>query len=409
MNHEDTRLNRRRSQRRRVMVPLALTAVCGLTLAACSSGDSGTASAAASSAAPEPCPEPSFASGPGGAAPSGAPADGMPSAPPGGAAGGLPVAKTIAPSDNSTSTVYTPSGPEITCGTTAVELTTDVTYATPTTADGEEIPLKLDIQTPDTSGDKPLVVYLTGGGFSSAQKSGNLNQRTWVAEQGYVVASIEYRTVTNGDATYKDAVADVKSAVRHLWANAEEYGIDPENVAVWGQSAGGYLAAMTGATNGDESFVSGDHLDQSSDVQGVVDQFGPSDLSRLAADFDTAMKDEYYTPGNNFARWVYGPGTDRSIEESTPEIEAANPASHISGETAPFIEMHGTEDHFVSPSQTIVVHEALRAEGIESTRYVLEGADHGDLSFTGDTDAAGAWNSEQTMGYILDFFDKHLS
>jgi acetyl esterase/lipase len=44
-------------------------------------------------------------------------------------------------------------------------------------------------------------------------KSGNLGQRTYVAEQGYVVASIEYRTVNNG-ATYKDSVADVKSAIR---------------------------------------------------------------------------------------------------------------------------------------------------------------------------------------------------
>ena len=106
------------------------------------------------------------------------------------------------------------------------------------------------------------------------------------------------------------------------------------------------------------------------------------------------------------AQWVYGPGTTLSIKDSTPEIQAANPASHVSSRTAPFIEMHGTQDHFVSASQTLIVHEALRAKGVESTRYVLDGADHGDLSVSGDT---AAWNTQQTMGYVLEFLNKHLS
>ncbi|MFC7588043.1 prolyl oligopeptidase family serine peptidase [Nonomuraea antimicrobica] len=402
-----------------------LTALGCLTVAACSSGSSSAetprpASASSSSAsASAACPQPSFAGRNGGAPPSGPAAGGTPSAPPGAAsppAGTSPgpirelsIAKTIKPSDNSTSTVYTPAGPEITCGKTPVRLQSDITYATPTTTDGRQIPLKLDIQTPGSAGSKPLVVYITGGGFNFAQKSANLNQRTWVAEQGYVVASIEYRTVSNGNATYKDAVADVKSAVRFLRAHASEYGIDPANVAVWGQSAGGYLAAMAGATNGDKQYEQGDNLDQSSEVQGVVDQFGPSDLSKLAADFDVDMQNDTYTPGNGFAQWVYGPGTERSVKDETPEVRAANPASHVSSRSAPFIELHGSQDHFVSPSQTLIVHEALRAEGVESARYVLEGADHGDLSFTGDTEASKPWNTQQTMGYILEFLNRHLT
>lgn len=410
MNHEYVKPTYRLFHGWRVAAPAVVTALGCLTVAACSSGGSDSAAPAASPAAiSTTCPQPSFGARPGGAAPSGAPAGGLPSAPSGGPAGGLPVAKTIKPSDSSTSIVYTPSGPEITCGKTPLKLRTDITYATPTAADGTRIPLKLDIQTPESSGSRPLVIYLTGGGFSSSQKAGNLNERTWVAEQGYVVASIEYRTVGNGHATYRDAVADVKSAVRYLRAHATDYGINPTNVAVWGQSAGGYLAAMTGATNGEKSFEKGDNLDQSSDVQGVVDQFGPSDLSKLGADFDVAMQNTYNAPGNTFAQWVYGPGTKRSIKDSTPQIQAADPASHISGKTPPFIEMHGTQDHFVSSSQTLIVHDALRAKGIESTRYVLVGADHGDLSYTGDTNAAKPWNTRQTMGYILDFLNKHLS
>jgi acetyl esterase/lipase len=43
-------------------------------------------------------------------------------------------------------------------------------------------------------------------------------------------------------ANYRDGIADVKSAIRYLRAHADDYGIDPDKVAVWGESAGGYLA-----------------------------------------------------------------------------------------------------------------------------------------------------------------------
>ena len=44
-------------------------------------------------------------------------------------------------------------------------------------------------------------------------------------------------------------------------------GTNPDEVAVWGESAGGYLTAMTGTTNGEEEFEEGENLDQSSDVR----------------------------------------------------------------------------------------------------------------------------------------------
>jgi acetyl esterase/lipase len=101
------------------------------------------------------------------------------------------------------------------------------------------------------------------------------------------VASIDYRTASDG-ATYKDAISDVKSAIRYLRAHSDRYGIDPNKVAVWGQSAGGYLAAMTGVTNALEQFEGDGNLGQSSVVQAVVDEFGASDLSKVASDYDPA-------------------------------------------------------------------------------------------------------------------------
>jgi len=47
---------------------------------------------------------------------------------------------------------------------------------------------------------------------------------------------------------------------------------------------------MTGMTNDDKTRDMGAHLEQRSDVQGVVDKFGASDISKIAADFDAPMQ-----------------------------------------------------------------------------------------------------------------------
>src|SRR3984957_16694227 len=99
-------------------------------------------------------------------------------------------------------------------------------------AEGRDLPLRLDLLVPETPGAKPLVVFLSGGGFVLSRKEATPQRRAYVAEAGYAVASIEYRTGANG-ATYRDAVADAKPAIRFLRPPAEEYGLDTSRVAVW--------------------------------------------------------------------------------------------------------------------------------------------------------------------------------
>src|SRR5258706_7848976 len=201
------------------------------------------------------------------------------------------MASTIAASDTSTSIVIRPDpNDQITCGKAAVKTVEDVIFVTRTLANGKSVDLSLDIQMPERRAKRPLVVYVTGGGFIQAPKEAALNLRTYVAEAGFVVASIQYRTVRDG-ANFRDGIADVKSAVRFLRAHADQYGIDLVKVAVWGESAGGYLAAMVGVTNGIKAFDIGNNLEQSSDVQAVVAKFGTSDMSKLAADFDEQAKE----------------------------------------------------------------------------------------------------------------------
>ena len=412
---------------RRIAALTAAVLVAGAVLAGCGDDDSGaTSSAASASASPSACPTSASGGTQGGTMPTNQ-SSGTTSANVGGGTQSLVQAKTIKKTDTSTSTVIDPTGPTITCDTSAITTTDDITYSSPTTG-GKKSDLKLDLQVPKSSGKKPLVVYVTGGGWMLSDRTGNLEQRTYIADQGYAVASIQYRTTTSG-ATYKDALADVKSAIRYLRANADTYGIDTDHVFVWGQSAGGYLAAMTGVTNGDKKYDVGDHLDQSSEVQGVVDEFGPANLSQLAADYDQAAQDGNYAAGNPAAQWVYGPGTTKSVKEYTSQVAAADPATHISSSTPPFLLMHGSADPLVSPSQTLNLFTALKDKGVDAQRVVLTGAGHGDLSVAALSGAAASspaasasssagsssdgdakpWSTKKTMSYIVNFLADQAS
>ncbi|WP_262058839.1 alpha/beta hydrolase [Streptomyces sp. STR69] len=128
----------------------------------------------------------------------------------------------------------------------------------------------------------------------------------------------------------------------------------------------------------------------------------------MARSISGSTRESNYAAGNSAAQWVYGPGTKKSVADRTSEVAAADPATHISAKTAPFVLFHGSADNLVSPSETLDLRTALRAKGIESTRYVLTGAGHGDLTFTGDTSAALPWSTQETMGHIVDFLGQHL-
>ena len=143
---------------------LAAGAVLGLAVAACSSASGSPSASAASPAKLTACPQSATPAIPAGAA------QAIGSAV-------LPVAKTVKASSTSTSTVIDPAGPQIQCGQAKLTTYSNVVYSTPVT-NGKKTELRLDLQVPQTAGRKPLVIYITGGGFVLVDKTSTLDQRT---------------------------------------------------------------------------------------------------------------------------------------------------------------------------------------------------------------------------------------
>ena len=332
---------------------------------------------------------------------------GAPSLPGGG--GGFPYSTIVKPSDTSTSVVLdVADDPQIQCGATSLTTQKDVVYSAPMLADGTTLQLKMDIQRPLTPGRKPVVIFVPGGGFASSDKTQELDLRTYVAEAGFVVASIEYRTVPNG-ATYVNGVQDVKAAVRYLRANAATYGINAGKVGLWGESAGGYLVSMVGTTNGIRTFDVGQNLRESSSVQAVINKFGASDLSKIPADFDAASQALYAGPDNLVAQYVNGVASGKSLSDDPAAVARANPLTYVDCKDPAFLLFHGTDDRIISPSQTLLLHNKLRAAGVSSTRYVLEGAGHGPLAFVnGNIAGIDDWSTTTVMDRSVAFLARQL-
>lgn len=108
----------------------------------------------------------------------------------------------------------------------------------------------------------PLLVWVHGGAwrFGTNQALRDTILRTPDGEQpntqalmraafqqaGWAVASINYRY--SHQALFPGALHDVKEAVRFFRANAHEFGIDPQRIAVAGGSAGGHLSMLVAHT-----------------------------------------------------------------------------------------------------------------------------------------------------------------
>jgi acetyl esterase/lipase len=322
----------------------------------------------------------------------------------------LPLSSAVAPSDLSTSTVVRPDGaPRIAHSEEGLVFRPGIVYTAHERAGGSEEELRLDILAP-AAGDrpKPLVLYLSGGGFLVSLKDAARDHRAYVARAGFVVASLEYSVLSSGPGvTFADSVQDVKAAIRFLRAHAAEYGIDPGAVAVWGESAGGYLAAMAGVTGGVTAFDAGGNLEQRSDVQAVVDKFGASDLSLISEDFDKAAQASWTIPDGPIGLYVHGP-EGGPVVPGTAAIERANPIAYVTADAPAFLLYHGSADSLISPSQTLRLHSALLARGVDSTRYVLDGANHGDMAFLGDEESGRVWSTTTVMDQIVDFLRGRL-
>jgi acetyl esterase/lipase len=262
---------------------------------------------------------------------------------------------------------------------------------------------KLDIYLPaEGEGPFPVIVSIHGGAFMGCDKADmQVLPMLEGLKRGYAVVAVNYRL--SWEAIFPALVHDVKAAVRWVRGNAKWFYLDPERIAAWGGSAGGYLSTMLGVSDGIAELedLSLGNPDQPSHVQVVVDWFGPTDFlkmdEQLAASGLAPLEGTEHSGENSPESLLLG----AKITEIPEMVRAANPETYIRQNAAPFLIQHGVADPVVPVQQSIGLAENLKRICGED-RVVLElfdGFEHGDRRF----------ESPLNVKRVFEFLDQHLN
>lgn len=236
--------------------------------------------------------------------------------------------------------------------------------------------LLLDLYLPTKPAAKPLpvVMWIHGGGWKNGSKENCL--LTWLAAEGYAVASINYRLIPWS--RWPAQIDDCRAAVGWLQANAEKFGLDKDHIGAAGGSAGGHLAAVLGAGR---------------EVRATIDLYGPADLLTMPSSVPGPGKTDADLAKANAAVLLGGIVRDR--RELAKE---ASPYHLVTNLSAPFLILHGDKDPMVPLSQSERLAAKLRHLDVPWRLHVVKDAGHGGKVF----------DTPEVRGVIREFLAKHL-
>lgn len=250
-------------------------------------------------------------------------------------------------------------------------------------------PMTLDLHVPsDAAGPVPVVVWIHGGGWTEGDR--RYVPLQWpqqllfdkIVAAGMGVATVDYRLLA--EAPFPACVHDCAAAVRYLRRYADQLGLDPGRVGIWGESAGAHLASLI-------AFV-GSQPDPS---DGLLGRVGVGE-GRL----DVAATVLFYGPAH--LRWlmdeVAGDDVLDALGGDLTLAEHLSPVNQVHHGIAPVLLMHGRDDGMVPVSESAILHDALLEAGVDSTLEITDGADH---CFIGAP-------IEPHLDRAIDFLGRHL-
>jgi acetyl esterase/lipase len=220
----------------------------------------------------------------------------------------------------------------------------DIVYTSP----GRPSPMVGDIYHPPAGGRPARAVLMIHGdgriGDDGRWQMAGLARK--LAKQGYVVFNITYRMAPEW--TYPAPLVDVEEALDWMREHGEEHGIDPNRIAVYGYSAGGYAGSLGALVERGKGYP----------VKAIVLGGSPSDLT-------------YYSGGELMRKYLGG-----TKEEFPALYHEASPVNHVTRQSPPFFLFHGDRDTLVNPDHLQEMHVELMAKGVEHEIYWIRGKGH---------------------------------
>ncbi|MDP6445017.1 MAG: alpha/beta hydrolase [Pirellulaceae bacterium] len=225
-----------------------------------------------------------------------------------------------------------------------------------------DIELKMDIFEPASKGARrPAVVFFFGGGWRNGSTKQFYEHSRQLAKRGVVCFCAEYRVESRHKATVPDCIADAKSAVRWIRANAERLRVDPRRLAAGGGSAGGHLAAAVA----------------------LVPEFSASDDPPKVSCVPNALL--LFNPALNLERSAFGDIADQRYQDIRRRVAVdpsrVSPSQHVQRGAPPTLIMHGKADTTVPYGQAEEFAAKMKKVGARCEVSGYEGQPHGFFNF----------------------------
>jgi alpha-L-fucosidase 2 len=229
------------------------------------------------------------------------------------------------------------------------ELKTDIVFGT---AGGTN--LTLDAFVPAGDGPFPTCILVHGGAWMKGDKTTYIKPLFEpLSQAGFTWFTINYRLAPQH--RYPACIEDVETAIRWVKAHAAEYKVDPQRLALIGESAGGHLVSLAGVRAKDDTRVAA-----------VVPFYAPHDLEsriRQSQTLSPPMAALFGLTKLNDAAWK--------------AMQDASPINHIHGGLPPYLLIHGTKDVTVPFEQSPRFQEKMKAAGNVCDLIAIEGGAHG--------------------------------
>ena len=209
-------------------------------------------------------------------------------------------------------------------------------------------PLYLDARIPDGPGPFPAVIIVHGGGWANGDKAmpGEVQPILDPLTQGGLAwFSVNYRL--SRQAHYPACIEDVEAAVQFVRNHAKDYNIDPEKIAISGDSAGGHIVNMVAVR------ATPDHPERR--LAAVVCFYGPNDL----------VEDSFRRNGPSPSlQALFGIPAVKLDTATVKLLQDASPIAFVSPHLPPYLLLHGTADQSVDYPGSIIWKEDLDALGV---------------------------------------------
>jgi acetyl esterase len=207
---------------------------------------------------------------------------------------------------------------------------------------------------------RPAILMIHGGGWESPGPFHTAPHCRYFALRGLVAVNVEYRLVKKDSAVrIPDCVADCRDALRLVRQKAGDLGIDPERIAVGGDSAGGQLAAALGLLP-----------DPEEGKQGVVSS-RPNAMVLYNPVVDLAALK--WMPGHAGVGPLPTSPNDETWEDRAKRV---SPIRYVRKGLAPTLLIHGDRDGCVPVEQADRFAKLMRDAGNQIEYKRMVGWDH---------------------------------